>query len=153
MHDLNLDFPRKERIMTTAAAVCFVVSLGVDALSFGNPGQNLDTYPGYGVLLWGWIALFKLVPAWLANLTLPVLWKLISKKNYTWATGLGLVNIALALSTLALFSATLPGDEAGGTVTLQALNLGFYLWFCTHLLLTLAGWMGLQEERREKTTE
>ena len=148
-----LDFQRKERITTTTAAACFVVSLGVDALSFGNPGQNLDTYPGYGVLLWGWIALFKLVPAWLANLTLPTLWRFISKKNYAWATGLGVINIGLALSTFALFSTTLPRDEAGGTVTLQALNLGFYLWLGTHVLLTTAGWMGLQEKRKEETME
>ena len=119
------------------AAAFYVVALATPALVFLR-APAVETQTGLSCLLLGGLVVFAGQPAWLANPVLLVVVALVLARRYVAAALVAGVALALQLSTLLIYDAPLPGDEAGSTqLVLKHLGVGFFAWIASTLALAL----------------
>lgn len=119
------------RNLSIAWFLLYAIALALPAIVFNQVESKdpPDIWRGWEVLILGWLGLFYMQPAWLANfLILPILvccwlrkWK---------ACGiLAAIAIALALTSFCCLGLYLPRDEGGiQHLRVAALGSGFYFW-------------------------
>jgi hypothetical protein len=119
----------------------YSVSLFLPALLFATRGP----IEGYWVLLWGWWGLMGMSPAWLANVAFYAAGiACIARKDMfaRWASG------ATLLLGLSSFAAKEWWFNEGSGTPIRALGSGFYLWMASFVLLLLASFIVLPEQRQ-----
>jgi hypothetical protein len=95
-------------------------------------------WPGFMLLLLGWIGVLTLQPAWLANPIWIVAGVLIACDKRLGAP-LALAGLAVSLIALAPFEMIGANAASGGTARVA---FGFWIWMTTGILLVAAGVLG-----------
>ena len=147
-HQSNVIYP----ILISSALYGF--SLAMTALEFAPASNPLippaepEAYiwPGWQILLMGWLAIFNQQIAWYANLLHFFNLGLMAGRLWRLNIAMCIFTLLVALNTLLFFQQDIPMNGAGSTMQLHALRIGFYFWM-TSLSIPLLWniwqcWMG-----------
>lgn len=129
-HHSNVIYP----ILISSAL--YGVSLAVTALEFEPasnpliPPSDPEAYiwPGWKVLLMGYLAIFNQQIAWYANVLHFFNLGLMAGRLWRLNIALCILALVVALNTLLLFQQEIPMNGAGSTMQLHSLRIGFYFW-------------------------
>ncbi|WP_353254897.1 hypothetical protein [Burkholderia anthina] len=128
---------RRETVLGVSAAL-YVLSLAMPAMHF----EKEASLSGLSVLAQGWLGLFMLNPAWLANPLYVVAAFQLARSRYTRASQLSAAALACALCSL--FTTKWYFNEADAT-PISGYGVAFYAWLVAHVVL-LAGSLRLRRE-------
>jgi hypothetical protein len=113
-----------------------------------------EGWPGYGVLLLGWIESFDVLEvgpfvafAWFANPLYLVAVVLTVMGRYLYAVRSAV--LAACFSASFLLGSKVVVAEAGGANELVSYALGYWLWLGSILTICVSAWAGLIEKRDE----
>ncbi|MBF0325731.1 MAG: hypothetical protein HQL42_11770 [Alphaproteobacteria bacterium] len=116
----------RERFLVAVSVAVYIASLAAPtAICIGD---QCDSWPGYGILLFGWLAVYA-SPAnmtWLANPLLFICWMLQLFSSTKAALMAGLAALGLAASFL-LYDQVL-SSESGSLSTITGTAPGYWLW-------------------------
>lgn len=92
-------------------------------------GESADTiFPGYAILMMGWMGVFVGQFGWFLNLLLwPALVLAASRSSVRQSRKLGLAALMMVLVADALFWRDMYGDD--GATPIPVFGTGYYLWF------------------------
>lgn len=98
--------------------------------SLGLPAAYLidgDARPGLSILMFGWVGVLMLQPAWLGNLLIWIVLPIVASSERPWKVTLRLCGGALIVCAFgALFWREMPDDS--GPNNIVAFGPGYYLW-------------------------
>jgi len=128
-------------LLLAASLLLFIVACALPAVVFrtfsgGVPDGDDKSSAGIVLLLIGGLGIFAGQFAWLANFPLAVSWFTLLFRAYRLSFVFALLAALIALDTLALYSNSIPADEAGTREQfLIHLQAGFFLWLAAMLLV------------------
>ena len=108
-----------------ASILLYVSSLFPDSICIDD---RCDSWPGYAILLMGWMALLG-SPAnmtWGANLALFICWALLANSRWIAALVAGVLALTWGASLL-LYSGVM-SSESGGLSSITGTAIGYWLW-------------------------
>jgi len=116
----------------------FVIACASPALVFLKTGGGTEQWPGFQVLVVGWLGILVEQFAWCANLVMALSLIFLLFRRWLAAAILALVALAIAADTLLLFSHEVPADE-GNVNKLQLVHLGpgFYFWVASMVVVVV----------------
>lgn len=115
--------PNVRRWAAVALFAAWFASLGLPAAHLSDG----ETPVGFSLLIFGWIAVLMLQPAWLGNLLIWIVLPIVASSERPWKITLRLCGGALIVCAMgALFWRDVPGDS--GTTLISAYGAGYYLW-------------------------
>lgn len=122
--------------LTVLAVSLWVFSLILPGLVLPSHVSDLESAPGFTILLLGWLGLLAGIFSWYANpFFLYVCWKLSFKSSGT-PTIAAVLSVLLA-STMFFYS-KIPGGAGGSPVSVYGYGWGAFLWYSAILLAAAA---------------
>ncbi len=119
------------RNLAIAWVVLFTIALALPALQFHQVESKdpPDIWRGWEVLILGWLGLFYMQPAWLANFLILPLFACLWFRKWKACGILAAIAVALALTSFSCIGLYLPRDEGGVQhLRVAPLRIGFCFW-------------------------
>jgi hypothetical protein len=131
----------------------FLIACASPALAFKRTSSDMEVWPGFQVLMMGWLGLLFKQIAWYANPVMVLSLIFLLCRRWLAATVIALAALALAANTLVLFSTELPADEANvNKLRLEYLGPGFYSWVAS-IVAIIIGAIILRRRNSTNTIE
>ena len=131
-----------------ASVAMFVGSLFLPGLGF-DPVSPGTTWPGWALLLGGWLGIFSCCPAWFANplYLIGLLVLALDKPAGHLARLCLLAAPVVGASVVIMVIRGVPSDESGipDHWTHAHLKSGFYLWMTALAIAAVAAWLPAKE--------
>jgi cytochrome c-type biogenesis protein CcmH/NrfF len=133
--------PLKTRFMAIVASlVCYAAACVTPALEL--IGKEHTHIFGGVAFLYGPLVVLTGQFSWFANLLWLTAILLVLFGRFTGGLVLSVLALAVAAHAWALFGIEIPGDEASATTySLKSLEIGFYLWLLSFVLLAIGSFM------------
>ncbi|MEN3110890.1 hypothetical protein ACFONG_03435 [Uliginosibacterium paludis] len=125
-----------------SSIVLFALSLAMPAFRFSEDevwfkfSSGNDLWPGFLVLILGWIGVFQGVFAWLSNPLWAIGMLFYAKKRFSRAFQFFVAAFLFALSVYFLKKIAI--NEGGGEGAIYSMGLGYYTWLAS-IISILAG--------------
>jgi hypothetical protein len=122
-------------------------SVGLYILSLTQ--MVLPGWPGWGILIMGWLSMFTNCPAnwtWLANVFLLLAWRAMFTRARTPAVVLSVIAVAVAGAFLLCRNVVV--GEDGSPRLIESYHLGYWLWLASTVTAAL-GAFAIQTQRYE----
>lgn len=133
-----------------AILLLYGLALYLPALWMNNEAEK--PVPGWMAVLLGAFALLLFQPAVFANPAIVLGGLLLAAGRSRAATGLGVIGVACALSTLFMYDPDAPPPIGGnGTETITALQAGYYCWLGSAVVLWAGGYADLCQTKSSRS--
>lgn len=129
-------------------SILFFLACVFPALEFRRNENGIETWPGFQILIIGWMGMLIGQFAWFANpFLLGAALSLFLKRRRACVICAGLA-LLISLHTFALFGTTVPADEGGvGKLFLQRVREGTWLWLASIVVMLVGGCLARLDPR------